>query len=170
MRYILFICPLIFLSCKNETSHLKPVQNFQIERYSGKWFEIARFDHRFERGLDEVTATYGKKDEKYYEVLNEGIKPIGGKSEIVGKARLSDPELNEGLLKVSFFWFFEANYKIIYLDKDYTLAVVCSDSKDYLWWLSRKPKLSEAEHNMLLEFSKNAGFDADKLIFPKHSS
>lgn len=163
--YLLLI-PII-MSCAQTTKHLSVKENFDSEKYLGKWYEIARLDHSFERGLDFVTATYSLKEDGKIKVLNEGIRSDGTKSEAIGKAYVVNPESKTGHLKVSFFWIFYADYRIIYLDKDYQTAIVTSSNMNYLWILSRKPVLEEHELRQLVYFCGENGFDTDKLIFPK---
>ena len=164
--YLFLLIPII-MSCAASTKHLSIKQDFDSEKYLGKWYEIARLDHSFERGLDFVTATYSLREDGKIKVLNEGIRADGSKSEAVGKAYVVDPESKTGHLKVSFFWIFYADYRIIYLDKDYQTAIVTSSNMNYLWILSRKPVLEEREMKQLIYFCGENGFAVDELIFPK---
>ncbi|MFW5757035.1 MAG: lipocalin family protein, partial [Tangfeifania sp.] len=114
------------------------VQELDLKRYMGKWYEIARFDHRFERNLVGVTATYSLRDDGKIKVVNAGYKNnLDGKyKETVGKAKQPNPE-EPGKLKVSFFLFFYADYYILELDAEYQWALIGSSSDKYLWILSR---------------------------------
>jgi apolipoprotein D and lipocalin family protein len=148
------------------TKSIPPVEGVDINRYLGVWYEIARLPHRFEKDLVGVTATYALKPNGEIEVLNQGyVKTLQGRHKTAkGRARIPDPK-QTGLLKVSFFWFFWADYKIIELDwENYSYAVVTSKTKDYLWILGRTPKMDEALYNRLVDFAGEYGFDTGKLI------
>lgn len=165
-KYLILLIPII-MSCATSTKDLSTIKNFKPDNFLGKWYEIARLDHSFERGLDYVTATYSIKEDGKIKVLNEGVKSDGTQSAAEGKAYVKKTDDNAGELRVSFFLFFYAKYRIIFLDEDYQTAVVTSGTKDYLWILSRKPLLTEQELQQLISFCKEKGFDTDKLIFPK---
>jgi lipocalin len=166
----LFIILFILIACK-QSAMTQPDQTihnefpFQLEKYLGTWYEIARYDHPFERGLQGVTATYSLKPDGKINVLNEGYKnSLDGKyKKAVGKAKLFNPETPRNLL-VSFFWIFYAPYNILELDTDYQLALVGSNSSDYLWILSRTPQLDEKTYQMILDKAKARGYDTSKLI------
>jgi apolipoprotein D and lipocalin family protein len=143
-----------------------PVQNFDLERYLGKWYEIARLDHSFERGLKQVTAEYSLRKDGGVSVVNRGFlvdeeewKEAEGKAYFVG-----DPE--EGYLKVSFFGPFYGSYVIFGLDQEkYQYAFISGPDLSYLWLLSRKPVL---ESEIIARFTREAnrlGFNTDELIF-----
>jgi lipocalin len=145
---------------------METVKNVDLKRYVGKWYEIARFDHSFEKNLVGVTATYSFRDDGKIKVLNEGYKfTLDGKhSKATGKAKV--PDLKEpGKLKVSFFWFFYADYEILELDTvNYQYALIGGGSPDYLWILSRTPQMAPETYNMLLQKAKDRGYDLSKLI------
>ncbi|MDD3741274.1 MAG: lipocalin family protein, partial [Bacteroidales bacterium] len=101
------------MSCATSTKDLAVVKNFEPDKYLGKWYEIARLDHSFERGLDYVTATYSMRENGKITVLNEGVKPDGTNSQAEGKAYVVKTDDNAGELQVSFFLFFYAKYRII---------------------------------------------------------
>ena len=146
------------------TKTIPPVQSFDLNRYLGTWYEIARLPHRFEKDLVNVTATYTLRPDGAVQVLNRGYKTAKGKwSEARGKAWVPDPDV-PARLKVRFFWPFSAEYKIIRLDPDYRWAVVTSGTRDYLWILSRTPVLDEGVVQSLLQFVRDNGFDTGKLI------
>lgn len=160
------------MNCQNKKCSQKPqtVENFEIERYLGTWYELARFDHSFERGLVGVTATYTLRDDGMIKVLNQGYKNSlhGELSQANGKAKI--PNMNcPSKLKVSFFWFFYADYYVLELDKDYQWAIVGSNSNNYLWILSRKPIVDDSLFNLLVQKAQNLGYDINKLIKVKHS-
>jgi apolipoprotein D and lipocalin family protein len=151
------------------TKDIKPVCNVNLERYLGRWYEIARLPHSFEEGLEYVTATYNSKDNGRIEVINAGMKN-GEKKSAKGVAWVPDKNCT-GRLLVSFFWPFKSEYKIILLDeKDYQYAVVTSSNMNYLWILSRKPEISSELYDYLVGFAASKGFDTDKLIKVTQSS
>ncbi|MCR9010818.1 lipocalin family protein [Gabonibacter sp. KD22] len=139
------------------------VQELELTRYMGKWYEIARFDHRFERGLDRVTAVYSLCDDGKIKVVNSGYKD-GRLHEARGKAKMPDPD-EPGKLKVSFFWFFYSDYFILELDEEYSSVLIGSSSDKYLWILSRTPKLPDNKLKKLLTKAENRGYDTGKLIY-----
>lgn len=141
------------------------VKELDIERYLGKWYEISRYDHRFERGLVGVTATYSFREDGKLKVLNAGYKgSINGKrSEAIGKAKIPNPDL-PSKLKVSFFWFFYGDYFVLELDENYQWAVIGSSSDRYLWILSRTSHMDENLYDELLARLTKRGYDVDKLI------
>jgi len=142
-----------------------PVSGFELDRYLGKWYEIARYPHSFEKGLVNVTATYTMRDDGKVDVLNEGDKnnKDGKHKTAHGKAKFAGQK-DVGHLKVSFFLFFYGDYIILELDKqNYQYAMVVSDSYKYFWILSRTPKLDENILNSLLDKAKELGFEMDKI-------
>jgi apolipoprotein D and lipocalin family protein len=166
----LFIILIILVACNSKVM-TQPNQSinsnfpFELNKYIGKWYEIARFDHSFERGLQGTTATYSLRKDGAIEVLNQGYKNgLGGKlNRAVGKAKLTSSATPRNL-KVSFFWIFYAPYNILELDSNYQYALIGSNSSNYLWILARNPKLDEATYNLLLEKAKARGYDLSKLI------
>jgi lipocalin len=145
------------------------VKELDLPRYLGTWYEIARFDHRFERGLQGVTATYSMRDDGKIKVLNQGYEnTLDGKLSVAeGKAKTtSEP----GKLKVSFFWIFYADYFVLELDENYQWVLIGSSSDKYLWILSRTPQLEEKVKNHILEKAKERGYDISKLIWVKQKS
>ena len=154
-------------SCAESTSHLNAVKPFELNRYLGTWYELARFDHSFERGLSNVTATYTPKEDKI-EVLNKGYDDKSGEWDTAkGKAKFAGDK-NVGYLKVSFFGPFYGDYKIIKLDPNYEWAVVTSSSYKYLWILSRQSQIPKAQKDELVKDIKSMGFKTDALIWVKH--
>ena len=145
-------------------TELKTVEHVDVSRYMGTWYEIARFDQWFERGLVGVTATYKLLDNGKVDVLNAGRKgTLDGKLKTAhGKAKIADRQTN-AKLKVTFFWPFYGDYWIIGLGKDYEYAVVGEPKRKYLWILSRSPKLDPAVYSAIVEKIKAAGYDLTKL-------
>lgn len=164
-RFLLFSC-LLLLSCVGIPKDVEPVQNFKLNRYLGSWYEIARLDHSFERGLEQVTALYTLQSDGGIEVRNRGYDPEKKLwKEAQGRAYfVEDPTI--GRLKVSFFGPFYGGYNIIALDeKNYRYALVCGYDRSQLWILSRSPKLERWALNSLLSRAKELGFDVDQLIY-----
>ncbi|MBO1503247.1 outer membrane lipoprotein Blc [Serratia proteamaculans] len=148
---------------------VKVVNNFDSQRYLGTWYEIARLDHRFERGLEQVTANYTPREDGGLQVINRGFNTQKQQwQESTGKAYfIGSPQV--AALKVSFFGPFYGGYNVIELDTDYRYALVCGPNRDYLWILSRTPELDAATRDRLLQTAKNNGFAIDKLIWVKQS-
>lgn len=167
--FLIFLILISFtlMNCSPSTKHIPSITNFDADKYLGKWYEIARLDHSFERGLNYVTAEYSIKDNKKIKVLNRGIKQDGTTSTAEGKAYIVKSDNNKAELKVSFFLFFYASYRVIWLDDDYTTSVVTSNRMNYLWILSRSPKISDELKEELLKFCKDLGFETQDLIFPE---
>ena len=138
-----------------------PVAVLDLNRYLGEWYEIARFDHSFERGVEQAKANYSLKDDGTIEIVNSGIKN-GKPKTAIGKGKKTD---TPGLLRVSFFGPFYADYRVMLIDKGYTSALVGSGGADYLWLLSRTPGLSETAKSELLAEAQRRGYDTDKLIW-----
>ena len=167
---ILFLLLCCF-GCKGikTREEIQVVQNFDLNSYLGTWYEIARFDHKFERGLEQVSANYSLDKKGRIVVFNKGYDPKKNEwKSVKGKAKFSD-KLNQniGKLKVSFFWPFYGEYNIIVLDKKYQYAVVTSSSKDYLWILSRRKKMDKNFLDKLILNIQETGFETNKLIYVK---
>jgi apolipoprotein D and lipocalin family protein len=150
--------------CTGTPKGVTPVQGFQVERYLGAWYEIARLDHSFERGLVDVSARYQQRTDGGIDVLNTGYNPAKQAwKEAMGRAYFIDSP-QTGSLKVSFFGPFYGGYHVMALDPDYRWAMVAGPSHDYLWILSRTPSLPEAVVADLLQTARQAGFDLNSLI------
>ncbi|EFE97592.1 lipocalin-like protein [Serratia odorifera DSM 4582] len=146
---------------------VKVVDNFDAKRYLGTWYEIARLDHRFERGLEQVTAQYSPREDGGLKVINKGFnrqklqwQQSEGKAYFIGSPQ-------QASLKVSFFGPFYGGYNVIELDADYRYALVCGPNRDYLWILSRTPTLDANVRDKLLQTARGYGFEVDKLIWVK---
>lgn len=151
--------------CTGVPENVEPVQNFQLNRYLGKWYEIARLDHSFERGLSRVTAEYSLNPDGSVRVVNRGYSREQDKwKQVEGRATFVDSE-DIGHLKVSFFGPFYASYVIVELDKDYQYALVSGYSKSYLWILSRTPSLPQSTVNELVQRAAALGYQTGRLIF-----
>ena len=166
------LCMALFFlltGCVGIPENVKPVENFKLESYLGKWYEIARLDHSFERGLSRVTAEYSLRDDGGLKVINRGYSVKENKwKEAEGKAyfvRGSD----QGYLKVSFFGPFYGSYIVFELDhENYQYSLVSGPDKSYFWILARTPQINETIKNVLIEKTAALGFDTSKLIHIKN--
>lgn len=145
-----------------------PITNFESPKYLGKWYEIARLDHKWERDLDNVTAEYSLNEDKSIKVDNKGYNFKKGKWEqSIGKAKFVEKE-NIGMLKVSFFGPFYSGYNVIAVDKDYKYALVAGESLKYMWILSRETTIPA---NIKADYIKKAaeiGYNTSDLVWVKH--
>lgn len=156
----------LLASCTSPPAGLTPVRGFQLDRYLGRWYEIARLDHRFERGLTHVTADYSRAPDGTIVVLNRGFDPARGTwREARGEARLlGDPRVAS--LEVSFFGPFWGGYHVIALDEEGTRwAMVTGPSRSYLWILAREPRLDARVLGRLVAQAKAWGFATGELVF-----
>ena len=140
---------------------LTPVTNVDLPRYLGQWYEIARFDHWFERGMSHTKANYSMREDGDIQVVNSGLKD-GKIKTSTGKAKRTD---QQGLLRVSFFWPFFGDYRILWLDDDYQHALVGGGDSSYLWILSRTSTIDLSIKNSILAEARRRGYDTDKLIW-----
>jgi lipocalin len=170
---VLLIC-IGISSCAQNNANMKstgvmPIAGFELDRYLGRWYEIARYPHSFEKNLQGVTATYSMNDNGMVRVENAGYKySLDGKFKTaIGKAKFAGDE-TVGHLKVSFFLFFYGDYIIMDLDEDYQWAVVGSSSPNYLWILSRGPRMDEALYRSLIDKIIDKGYDPDRLQSIEH--
>ncbi len=144
---------------------LEVVPSVDLTRYAGKWYEIARLPNRFQRDCaGHTTATYTLRPDGKITVLNECRKADGRQKSAQGTARVADARGPNTKLKVTFFWPFSGNYWIIDLDPEYRWAVVGEPGRDYLWILSREPRLDAAVYQKIVERAKHRGFDTGKLL------
>ncbi|HIF9079638.1 lipocalin family protein [Photobacterium damselae] len=161
--------PLLVLwltGCTSVPQQVSPVTAFELNRYMGTWYEIARLDHSFERGLSNISATYHLKRDGSVEVINRGFD-IEDKqwSEAIGNAKMVK-DIHTGHFKVSFFGPFYSSYVIFHLEPDYSAALVSGYSNDYFWILSRTPSLPKEKIDHYLQLAKQHGFATDQLIYP----
>lgn len=162
-----FIFPWLILAQNGRIQEALP--EFKLSKYLGKWYEIARFDHNFERGMTNVTAEYSMLPNGMVQVLNSGWK--GSKVKVAeGKARQPDPINDPSYLEVSFFLNFFSEYNILLLDEDYQYALVGSRSPKYLWILSRTPFLADEVRDTILAEAVRLGYDTSKLIWVDQSA
>lgn len=156
----IFAC--LFTSCSTlQKVNNETVESFDLNKYLGTWYEIARFDHIFERGMDHNKAVYNLQNDGLVNVKNSALKN-GKPKEITGIAKISN---TPGLLRVSFFRPFYADYRVMYIDKDYQYALIGSGSSDYLWILSRTPNLNEETKNNLLIEASRRGYNINNLMW-----
>lgn len=167
---IFVVLILIFTSaligCTGMPDKVNSVSPFSVERYQGKWYEIARLDHSFERGLQNVTADYSLNNDGSIKVLNRGFdQGEQAWSDAEGKAKFVDDK-NTGHLKVSFFGPFYSSYVVFGLDqKNYNYAYVSGYNNEYLWLLSRTPTITNERKIDFINAAKARGFDTDSLIW-----
>ncbi|WP_372865045.1 lipocalin family protein [Spongiibacter sp.] len=165
MDYIrILLCTLVLSAYTSYPAAVSPVENFELSRYLGKWYEVARLDHRFERGLSQVSAEYRLRDDGGIAVINRGFNAEKGRwQQAEGRAYfVSEP--TRGHLKVSFFGPFYASYVVFGLGDDYQYAFVSGPGHDYLWLLAREPHVSQQVWQAFVERATEAGFDTAALI------
>ncbi|QTL34349.1 lipocalin family protein [Pseudoalteromonas viridis] len=163
---LIIMMTLVLSSCLGMPQGVQPVGNFELNRYLGKWYEIARLDHSFERGLSKVTAQYSMRDDGGVKVINRGFNAEENQwREAEGKAFFVNQD-DEAYLKVSFFGPFYGAYVVFELDHDnYQYAFVSGPDTDYLWLLSRTPQVDQAIIDKFVRMAAERGFDTDSLIF-----
>ncbi|AMD02635.1 lipocalin family protein [Halomonas chromatireducens] len=163
------IAPLILAAtllggCVGTPKGTQPVTGFELDRYLGKWYEIARLDHSFERGLDCVTADYSLRDDGGVRVINRGVNlETGEEDEAEGRAYFVRDE-SVAHLKVSFFGPFYGGYNVLVLDDEYRWALVSGPTREYLWILARQPELDPAVYRELVKDAERMAFPVTELI------
>ncbi|TAA47383.1 lipocalin family protein [Corallincola spongiicola] len=172
LRFAWFLGAVLLLSgCLGIPEGVVPVQGVDTDRYLGKWYEIARLDHSFERGMSQVSAEYSLRDDGGIRVINRGFKAADDEwREAEGRAYfVAQPD--EGYLKVSFFGPFYGSYVIFELDKaDYQYAFVAGNSREYLWLLARTPEISDELKAEFVHQATELGFATDELIWVTQSA
>lgn len=166
MKTLWIMAALLLAGCISRPDQIVPVASFKADKYLGKWYEIARLDHGFERGLSQVTADYSMRADGGIKVVNRGYqaeksewKVAEGKAYFVGKP-------DEAFLRVSFFGPFYGSYIVFDLDQDnYSHSMISGPNKSYLWLLSRTPTMDEATKKRLVGKAQALGFDTSKLIY-----
>lgn len=144
------------------------VKNFNSDKYLGKWYEIARFDYKFERNMDNVTANYSQNPDGTIKVQNRGYNYVKKEwKESIGEARFVNDK-SEARLKVSFFKPIWAGYNVIDIDDDYQHALVVGNSTKYIWILSRTKEIPESIKQRFLAKAQKLGYNTDDLIWVKH--
>ncbi|KAA0874444.1 lipocalin family protein [Nitrincola tapanii] len=170
MKHLLLGLSLLFLlGCSGMPKSVQPVAEFELQRYLGTWYEIARLDHSFERGLSQVTAEYSMRSDGGVRVLNRGFseaeqrwKEAEGRAYFVG-------DRDKAYLKVSFFGPFYGSYVIFDLDPEYQHAYISGPSHKYLWLLSRTPQVDPEILEDFVTKAQTLGFATESLIFVEHS-
>ncbi len=164
-KILTILMPFLCGGCLDIPDGVSAIQDFELDRYLGKWYEIARLDHSFERGLENVTAEYALKPDGGVSVTNRGYSTAQKKwKDAQGKAFFVGDE-QVGHLKVSFFGPFYGSYAIFELDQDYQYAFVSGSNTKYLWFLSRTPQVSQELRDQFVEKVKALGFETSNLIF-----
>ena len=166
MRLFMLACILLLSACSAKTpEHVKPVSNVDGPRYLGTWYEIARIDSRFEKGLSRVTATYTARDDGGITVVNRGFEAASGQwKESVGKAYFVDGK-DKGHLKVSFFGPFYGAYVVFELEREgYQYALISGPDTSYFWLLSRTPTMDEKLRRELIDKAVAKGFRRDDIL------
>jgi apolipoprotein D and lipocalin family protein len=165
MKNALYVLLFVLCSCAHIPDGVVAIRGFDLQRYLGHWYEIARLDHSFERGLINVSATYSLAEDGSLRVVNRGFDPRQKRwKEAEGQGHFVSGT-DEGRLKVSFFGPFYGGYNILDIDRrDYSYALVCGNSRSYLWILARQPRLPGEVVSSLTRKAKELGFDTDALI------
>lgn len=154
----------LFTACSSKNPPLQTVEKVELNNYLGSWYEIARYEHFFERDCKNVTANYSMMDEKTIKVINKCTKiQTNEKKEATGRAYAIDESNSK--LKVSFFRPFYGDYWILMLDENYKYVVVGTPSREYLWILAREKTISEEVRNEILQKLPTLGFDTSKFIW-----
>jgi len=165
MRWICLATIFSLSACVKVPAGITPIENFELERYLGKWYEVARMENRFERGLYNVTATYTRNDDGTVKVENRGFKTSTGDwKSAIGKAKFVGGS-DIGHLKVSFFGPFYASYVVYELEENYDYAFVTGGNKKLLWLLAREPEVSDEVLNRFKELAGDKGYDLSKVVF-----
>lgn len=159
------VCFLVTMGCVGIPENIKPVEPFDAQKYLGKWYEIARLDHSFERGLTAINAEYSLNEDQSLSVLNRGYSVANKEwKEAKGVAYFAENS-NQGHLKVSFFRPFYASYVVFELDENYQYSLVTSWDKSYFWILARSPNMDGTLKATLIAKAKALGFETEKLIY-----
>lgn len=159
---------ILLMSCTGIPKGLSVVENFEADKFLGTWYEISRLDHKEERNLQQVSATYTKREDGGIRVLNKGFdtKKQAWKS-IEGKAYFNGPS-DQGRLKVSFFGPFYGGYNVIKLEPDYSIAMIAGPDRKYLWILARDKVISKTKLDEYTQIAKDWGFATEQLIQVQH--
>ena len=164
-KSLILICIMfLFTACSSKNPPLQTVEKVDLERYLGTWYEIARYEHFFEKDCKNVSANYSIMDEETIKVINKCTKiQTNEKKEVFGRAYATD--FTNSKLKVSFFRPFYGDYWVLILDEKYDYVVVGTPSREYLWILSRTSNLDEKIKKEILQKLPTLGFDTSKLIW-----
>lgn len=169
MKKFISLLFVLLSACTGIPENIQPVKEFELNRYLGRWYEIARLEHSFEKGMSNVTADYSLGEDGSVKVINRGYladKQAWKQAEGIAYF-MQQPDV--GYLKVSFFGPFYGSYIVVDLDKKaYQYSLVTSSDKSYLWILARTPRLSPEIQAELIAKAKALGFETEKLIYPEH--
>lgn len=166
---ILLLSPFIFQACKSVKvpEGIKVVENFDVKSYAGKWYEIARFDFKHEKDMNQVTAEYSLNEDGSIKVVNRGFDTVKSEwKESVGKAKFIGDE-SKAALKVSFFGPFYSGYNVVAMDPAYENVLVFGESKDYIWMLSRNKTMPKSIKDKFSKIAQDAGYDLSRLVWTK---
>ena len=161
--FLMALSAMLFTGCESAKLDNSTVKSVDLSRYLGSWYEIARFDHSFERGMEYAMAHYTMRDDGKIDVLNTGIKD-GRAKYAKGIAKTTN---QQGLLRVSFFGPFFSDYRIMMLDENYQYVLVGGSTNRFLWILSRTPQLDEATLSLILAEADRRGYDTTRLLWVK---
>lgn len=161
--FLMALSAMLFTGCESAKLDNNTVKSVDLSRYLGSWYEIARFDHSFERGMEYAMAHYTMRDDGKIDVLNTGIKD-GRAKDAKGIAKTTN---QQGLLRVSFFGPFFSDYRIMLLDENYQYVLVGGSTNRFLWILSRTPQLDEATLSLILAEADRRGYDTTRLLWVK---
>jgi apolipoprotein D and lipocalin family protein len=168
-RLSIFMLVSLLTGCVGVPDNVTPVENFQLNNYLGRWYEIARLDHSFERGLTRVSADYSLRDDGGVRVVNRGYSVKKNEWKQAEGTAYFVNDSSRGHLRVSFFGPFYGSYVVFELDhENYQYALVCGPDKSYFWVLAREPKLKVEILDTLVAKAAALGFDTDKLIYVEH--
>lgn len=168
MRPIVLLALALLAGCAQIPDGVQAVNGFDAERYLGRWYEVARLDHSFERGLDNVSATYTPREDGGIDVLNRGYDRADGDwREARGRARFVGPR-DVAMLEVSFFGPFYGGYNVVALDPEYQLSLVAGPTRKYLWILARRPDAPREAVERMVARAGELGFDTGALIWVRH--
>lgn len=169
MKYIILsLVVILLLSCifcapSAFSINRTTVSNLDLDRFMGHWYEIARYDHRFERNLECVETDYTRLADGTIEVVNRGIDSRTGEEKVAhGRAHTTS---TAGKFRVSFFLFFYSDYNVLAVGPNYEWAVIGSRSPKYLWILARTPEIKETTRDEILRFIARRGYPTAPLIF-----
>lgn len=163
-NFLLLLLVFFFAGCSASHPNLATVTHVELQKYSGTWYEVARFEHFFEKGCKNVSASYDLQSDSTIKVINRCVMIKDEKQkEAVGVAYALDA--TNAKLKVSFFRPFYGDYWILDLADDYSYALVGAPNREYLWILSRSKQIDEATKNHLLQKISSLGFDRQKLLW-----
>lgn len=165
--FLVLICIGILVACTNgDKVDVKPIENFKIENYLGNWYEIGRFDFKFEKNMKNVRANYSLNEDGSIKVINSGFDYVANKDKkVIGKAKFSTSKQDIGSLKVSFFGPFYSSYTIIALDSEYNYSLVAGENNKLLWILSRTPTIPDKVKENYIQIVQALGYDLTDFVW-----